>query len=833
MRTIIAVLAMLACLTAAVADLPVVRSGQARCQIVLGKGAQPVEQQAARDLARCLKLMTGVEVPLVGEGQEQAGVPRILVGPCALPEAVMKDVAKQDYGGYIIRQVGSDLVLRGPSEYGSSNAVYGLLEDSLGCHWFMPGELFEYVPQRAEVVLPTLNVALNPGFRFRYFSGVTEGGEWQFRNRLDRPGNPNAPFLAQGHILYRLYPPSKYGKEHPEYYPLKGGKRHVNSDDADQYAQPCTSNPAVVKVAVDTISKYFDEHPQAHTHSLCINDNNDWCECDACKAQDVAVPQFRGRTIYSDRYYTYVNNVAKGLSATHPDKFLGVFAYAGVEPVPARLDKIEPNVYVSITQDCAQHFDPAYRQTDYDFIKQWQKKSAHVGKYDYYGLGAVIPRYYPHLIAKDIKHSQQVGLEGFHSEAYPLWAEFGPQVYVAARMLYNPALDCDKLLREYFQCLYGPAAPEMAALYQTFEDAWMQYKRPGRWFEGISSMAQQISMYKPEDVAAVRGHLRKARQLAGNEQAIKQRIAYVDKGLEWPLNAMEGWQAAEALRQMKMTKASGPEVIRLIKQVNRSLEAAPGLWQRSVMEDPYSSYWYKAGARPNVIAQWTEHCQGAIVTALSGLAASYDSAGNRGEGDRALDELLAQIKGTDVEAILRVYRGELDSQPNKLPNGGFESTENVKDDTPVGPEWKSEGTPPGWSTWKIDPVKGKLYLDGSKAHSGKLSAALEGGQCTCYITTTPVEAGKQYAAWAYGWAEKVTPGRKTSLEVRWQDKNGKWFNGGLNTVAAISQPGRWERVVSVVKAPEGAAKAVILLAVYEMPEGERAWFDDVCFVEVK
>ncbi|MEN6547294.1 MAG: DUF4838 domain-containing protein, partial [Armatimonadia bacterium] len=356
MRTILVLLAVLGCLTAAVADFPVVQGGQARCQIVLGKGAQPVEQQAAKDLARCLKLMTEVEVPLVGEGAEQAGVPKILVGPCALPEAVAKDVAKQDYGGYIIRQVGSDLVLRGPSEYGSANAVYGLLEDTLGCHWFMPGELFEYVPQRAEVMLPTLNMALNPGFRFRYFSGVTEGGEWQFRNRLDRPGNPNAPFLAQGHILYRLYPPSKYGKEHPEYYPLKGGKRHVNSDDQDQYAQPCTSNPAVVKVAVDTISKYFDDHPQAHTHSLCINDNNDWCECDACKAQDVAVPQFRGRTIYSDRYYTYVNGVARGLSATHPDKFLGVFAYAGVEPVPARIDKIEPNVYVSITQDCAQHF---------------------------------------------------------------------------------------------------------------------------------------------------------------------------------------------------------------------------------------------------------------------------------------------------------------------------------------------------------------------------------------------------------------------------------------------------------------------------------------------
>jgi hypothetical protein len=823
MRTLMMVAAVIGCLILAHADFPVVQGGQAKCQIVLGAGAQPVEKDAAQDLTRCLGLMTGVAVPLVAEGQEQAGVPRMLVGPCKLPAEVMEAVAARDYGGYLIRQVGADLVLRGPSEYGSSNAVYGLLEDTLGCHWFFPGELGECVPRRAEIVLPALNVAVNPGFRFRYFSGVTEGGPWQFRNRLDRPGNPNAPFLAQGHILYAIYPPSKYGKTHPEYYPLIAGQRHVNRDDQDQFGQPCTSNPEVVQVAVDHISKFFDTHPQAHTHSLCINDNNTWCECDVCKAQDVAVPQFRGRTIYSDRYYTYVNAVARGLAVKHPDKFLGVFAYAGVEPVPARIPKIEPNVYVSITQDCAQHFDAAYRQQDYDFIKQWQQKAAHVGKYDYYGLGAIIPRYTPHLIARDIKHSQQVGLEGFHAEAYPLWPQFGPQIYVAAQMLYNPALDCDKLLAAYFRDLYGPAAPEMAALYQTFEDAWMSYKRPGKWFEGIGSMAQQISMYRPEDLTAVRAHLRRAKQLADSD-LIKQRIAYVDQGLEYPLNAIEGWLAAEQLRQLK-PPAKTDEIVRLITQVNRCLERAPRLWQRSIMEDPYSSYWYKAGARPNVIAQWFSHCQDATMGAITDLAASN-------AGADVLAAVLQQLKGTDTEVLMRVYRGELEGEPNLLPNGSFESTDNVKTDKPAGPEWSSEGTPPGWGSWKIDPARGKFILDGGKVHEGKLAAAIEGGECLCYITTLPVQAGRRYAASAWAFAEKVSPGRKTALEVRWQDPAGKWFNGGLNTLTAVRRPGRWERLVSVVTAPEGAAKAVILLTVYEMPEGEKAWFDDVRFVAV-
>ena len=192
--------------------------------------------------------------------------------------------------------------------------------------------------------------------------------------------------------------------------------------------------------------------------------------------------------------------------------------------------------------------------------------------------------------------------------------------------------------------------------------------------------------------------------------------------------------------------------------------------------------------------------------------------------------MLAQLKGTETEAIMRVHRGELDGLPNLLPNGSFESTENVTGEKPAGPEWTSEGMPPGWSTWKIDPLKGKLYLDAGKPHGGKLAAAIEGGECLCYITTVPVEPGQRYAAWAYAFAEKADPKRKTALEVRWQDKSGKWFNGGLNTLAAVRQGGRWERLVSVVTAPEGAARAVILLVAYEIPEGQKAWFDDVSLV---
>jgi hypothetical protein len=813
----------------AAGGFPVVRDGKAQCQIVVGHGAQPVEKQAADDLARCLQVMTGVAVPLVEEGQEQPVVPRILVGPCKLPEAIMAKVKARDYGGYIITRSGPDLVVRGPSEYGSNNAIRGLTTDYLGVRWFGPGPLGEYIPRCKDIVLPTLDVAVNPGFRFRFFSGVEEDRPWDFRNRLDIPGNWNAPFLgSMGHYLWAIIRPSKYGKDHPEYFPLLGGQRYLGTD-GDQRANPCTSNPGAIQATIDTINQYFDEHPSAHTHSVCINDTNTWCECAACQAQDVDVPAFRGRKIYSDRYYTFVNAVARGVAAKHPDKFIGCFAYAGVEPVPAEIKHLEPNVYVGITQDCSQHYDRGYRQKDYDFLKAWQRVSSHVGKYDYYGLGAIAPRYYPHLIAQDIKHSAAIGLEGFHSEAYPQWAVFGPQIYLAARLLWDPSLDPDALLAEYFDKLYGPAGKEMAAFYQVFEDAWMRTKRPGTWFEGIGSVAQELAMYRPADLAAARQHLRQAQALPDTD-LLRQRVAYVERGTAYALNLIEGWLAAKELEGLQLSPATAPQVLKAVQTLNQCVRREPDLYQQSLTGDPYTGGrgWYEAGGR-GLNTQWKSRCEQAAVTALQGLTGAYQAAGNAGKGEEVWREFERTVKGTDMELIVRVLRGELDGLPNLLPNPSFE---NGQGERPVGPDWVSEGLPPGWSSWQIDPGKGRLYLDGSRVHGGKVAAVLQGGDTTCYITTFPVQPGKRYVAWVYTWAIRIGGPHTSALDLRWQDKDGHWSNQDRNHRTLARQAGRWERLVTAATAPEGAARAVILLSAEGLEDVDKVWFDDVFLGEV-
>jgi len=164
-----------------------------------------------------------------------------------------------------------------------------------------------------------------------------------------------------------------------------------------------------------------------------------------------------------------------------------------------------------------------------------------------------------------------------------------------------------------------------------------------------------------------------------------------------------------------------------------------------------------------------------------------------------------------------------------LPNPSFENTSGER---PVGPDWSSEGVPAGWSSWKIDPAAGKLYLDGSRVHSGKVAAVLQDGSSMCYITTVPIEPGKRYATWVFAWPTRLGGAHTAAIDLRWQDQDGRWCNEGCNQRTLARHAGRWEKLGTAATAPLGAARAVILLSAEGLESSDRVWFDDASFVEV-
>ncbi len=627
------------------------------------------------------------------------------------------------------------------------------------------------------------------------------------------------PFAAGfSHWLYALLPPSKFADSAPEIYPIINGERVRPTSDRQPAWQPCTGNPRTVEIAIQEIRRYFDEHPNAHSYSVSINDNNRWCECELCTALDVP-HEFRGRQCYSDRYYTFVNAVARGVRETHPDRFIGCFAYAGVEPPPKTIDRLEPNVFVNITQDTSQYFDPGYRRQDHDFWRQWQAKCEHMGKYDYSGLGAIAPRYYPHVLAADLRHSARIGLVAMHTEAYPYWSNYGPMIYLQARMMWDVSLDEDQLLDEFVEGLYGPAAPAMKAFYDDLERTWTS-PREGRWFAGIGSAAQQCDIYTLDGLATLEHHLLEAARLAP-EGVVADRVAYIRKCFRYPALFIRGWLTARRLSTATDPAAMARDLDTLVG-ISRNRDR---FFHRSVIEDDLSTSWYDTHAgRAGVQSEWRSMVEGAMLAGVEAMA-------GRGGGptlDGLIDELSHRDPGSTLVLGLRAQRGDFDDLPNLLPNPGFEET--GEGDNPTGPEWEATDAPPGWSVWRQSP--GRIWRDTETVRSGERSAALTGGECMCYIARAPVAPGKSYVGWAYIRALDTTPPRRTTFEIRWNDAQGAWHSAGQQVSAEVQEAGQWARVTAAAKAPEGAASAVVLLVAYDIADDETVWFDDAFLAEV-
>jgi len=782
--------------------------------------AAEADQALAAEFAAVVEGMSGAKLVVQAPGEARG--PRVLIGEAASAAFGAQELQELTYDGYRVRARGDVLALAGRTPAGTANAVWGFLQDTLGARWFMPSPLFEVLPVQRTIAVAECDEVHDPSFVCRLFSGLDGEHQEAWRRHLRlSPGGWEVPFAAGfSHWLYALLPPSKFAATDPEIYPVIGGQRVAPTSDEHPSWQPCTSNPRTIEIAIQEIRRYFDEHPNVQSYSVSINDNDGWCECERCRALDVP-NEFRGKQCHSDRYYTFVNAVARGVAQTHPDRFVGCFAYWGVEPPPKTIAKLEPNVFVDITQDTSQYFDRAYRDQDYAFFRQWQSKCRQMGKYDYSGLGALAPRYYPHLLAADLRHSTKIGLVAMHTEAYPYWANYGPMIYVAARMTWDTSLDEDKLLNEFFSQLYGPAASEMAAFYGELEQAWMT-PRQGRWFAGINSARQQCEIYTLPGLDSLEQHLRRAARLAPTG-VVAERVAYVRRCFEYPALFIRGWLVAQ-----EITRATDPAVIRrdlaILARVQRERDAA---WRRSVIEDDLSTAWYKEYAgREGVQSEWRSAVEGAMLSGISALA----DAGGPGALEGLIGELEAAGPASTLALGLRARRGDFDQLPNLVGNPGFEETEGGGN--PTGPDWETADAPPRWSVWRQTPGRGRFQRDSEVVHSGHSSAAMTGGQCVCYITRVPITPGKRHVGWAYIRAQNVTAPRRTTFEIRWNDAAGAWHAPAAQASSEVRVAGEWSRVIAAARAPEGAAAAVVLVVADGLADEETVWVDDVFLAEV-
>ncbi|RKY04976.1 hypothetical protein DRP77_02310, partial [Candidatus Poribacteria bacterium] len=159
------------------AGFTMVEEGRPVSAIVIGGEASPTERHAAAELAKYVEMMSGAALPLLVEGEAKGFANLVLIGRPETNGLIRELTEKgalqlsEDWpglDGFVIKTARegdkSFLVLGGSRDRGTLYAVYHLLERFLHVGFFWDGD---FVPERATISLPPIDLAERPRFRIR------------------------------------------------------------------------------------------------------------------------------------------------------------------------------------------------------------------------------------------------------------------------------------------------------------------------------------------------------------------------------------------------------------------------------------------------------------------------------------------------------------------------------------------------------------------------------------------------------------------------------------------------------------------------------------------
>lgn len=574
-RPLLMALTVFVCLGSAAA-MTIAEDGRPVAAIVLPAQATPTERFAAEELQRYLRAISGAELAIAGEADGIAG-PRLLIGRTEAATAALTDLGADEPEAFVVRTVGEDLLLAGASDRATRYAVYDFLERDLGCRWLGPGPAWEVVPERATIQIGPLDRTERPAMKYRLLH-ITRGGEpgswqaqcldWAVKQRINvATGWPleelPESFAQRGgfrawmspHVLGHALDPEEHFAEHPEWYALRHGARL--QAERSGFQQVCTTNPEVVAAVIAELRRTLDARPDTDFIGLGQGDGVNFCECPRCLALDTGEiwpgsdgTGSAGLPVITERWLSFVNEVARGLQRTHPGKGVYTLAYHQTfrPPDPAVIGP-EPNVLIQVVNSrpnyvCFMHRFEAEGCTHHERFREGLRRwvamtPGGVMLYEYvvHSTFASMPYAAPHKFVDDIRYLAREGVVGYDGQSVDrLWGTYGIIHYAIAKASWDPEVDADALVRDYCDHAFGAASAPMQAFYATIEAALeaAEHSTDGVW-----------AWMTAENMARARTQL-DAAHAAADGDAARTRLRTIEVGFHYGELGAEAWRTAQA-----------------------------------------------------------------------------------------------------------------------------------------------------------------------------------------------------------------------------------------------------------------------------------------------
>ena len=510
------------------ATVTLVRDGEPVACIVTAETPTPSAHLAAVELQYHIQQITGAVLPIATDREETTG-PRIFVGESRLTQAL--GIAADDFAPleYLI-QIRPDVIVlmgrdwrdtaenraeMGRSTYGDTLASYrhtidyykatgqsargakpitlpGLFDDQGTCYatydflerycsvrWYGPTELNIVWPSH-----PTLAVSGSTIRRSRGLKHIhATGGSWPIINV--QWNHPNADELnlywrrlrvggekwAGNHTIHRSTVQSVFND--PAYQAQGRGRG----------SQVCYTNPELVQKVAQVARDYYDGNglpeglkAMGDYFAIVPDDNASWCECDRCReVLAISRADKRGAGFFSNAsssYYVFrfINEVAKEVRKTHPDKFIATLAYASYAYPPKHL-KLEANISVAPCLHTCYGYDQPTSANDMALYKCWlADKGRRIYLWNYFhhpmepaviGKWNCFPCFEPDVISREVKRYYEDGVRGV------FLCGIGQQLdyYLYTQTAFNVDMDYRALIDEFFSRYFGAAGVPMKKFY--------------------------------------------------------------------------------------------------------------------------------------------------------------------------------------------------------------------------------------------------------------------------------------------------------------------------------------------------------------------------------
>ena len=168
---------------------------------------------------------------------------------------------------------------------------------------------------------------------------------------------------------------------------------------------------------------------------------------------------------------------------------------------------------------------------------------------------------------------------------------------------------------------------------------------------------------------------------------------------------------------------------------------------------------------------------------------------------------------------------------NLAVNGGFQSATVGEAAAPPEADWDPNAAPPNWSFWQNEWSTGTSIWDRETGHDAPGSTRMAGVMSGCTLQKIPVTPGGRYCVVA--WRKHQGQGG-SSIRVRWQDPDAKWYQPSLDVMIDAAGPrDEWVQMAGVVTVPEGVGYIVPLLGANgQLSPDDVVWYDDVAVFEM-